>query len=81
MDVGLETDSFEPESHFLFWKPGDRPPVEPDGMAGLLNPVTTLVLNVHLQPSRTSRTGTALGRVCISAKGAGQVPDARKARE
>ena len=51
MDVSLETDSFEPESHFLFWKPGSRPPVEPDGMAWSLKPGDDLVLNVHMQPS------------------------------
>jgi tetratricopeptide (TPR) repeat protein len=51
MDVSLETDSFEPESHFLFWKPGSRPAVEPDGMAWSLKPGDDLVLNVHMQPS------------------------------
>jgi Flp pilus assembly protein TadD len=51
MDVSLESESFEPDSHFLFWKPGTTPWIEPDGMAWRLDPGTDLVLNMHLQPS------------------------------
>lgn len=51
MDVAIESDSFEPDSHFLFWKPGSVPQSEPDGMAWRLEPGTDLVLNMHLQPS------------------------------
>ena len=43
--------TFDPDSHFLFWKPGGTPRVEPDGMAWRLDPGNDLVLNVHLQPS------------------------------
>jgi Flp pilus assembly protein TadD len=49
MDLTIEADTFEPDSHFLFWKPGAPPVVEPDGMALRLDPGTDLVLNVHLQ--------------------------------
>jgi len=51
MDVAIESESFDPESHFLFWKPGTVPWVEPEGMAWRLDPGTDLVLNMHLQPS------------------------------
>jgi hypothetical protein len=51
MDVELESDRFEPDSHFLFWKPGTAAVTEPDGMAWTLDEGTDLVLNLHLQPS------------------------------
>jgi Tfp pilus assembly protein PilF/mono/diheme cytochrome c family protein len=51
MDLTIETDTFDPDSHFLFWKPGGTPWVEPEGMAWRLDPGSDLVLNVHLQPS------------------------------
>jgi Flp pilus assembly protein TadD/mono/diheme cytochrome c family protein len=51
MDVELESDAFEPDSHFLFWKPGTTAVAEPDGMAWALDARTDLVLNLHLQPS------------------------------
>jgi Flp pilus assembly protein TadD len=51
MDLTIETDAFDPDSHFLFWKPGGTPRAEPDGMAWQLDPGSDLVLNVHLQPS------------------------------
>ena len=51
MDLTIDTDTFDPESHFLFWKPGGMPWVEEDGMAWSLSPGNDLVLNVHLQPS------------------------------
>jgi len=51
MDVILESSQFEPDSHFLFWKPGTPPSVEPAGMTWRLDPGTDLILNAHLQPS------------------------------
>jgi Flp pilus assembly protein TadD len=51
MDLELETRGFEPETHFLFWKPGTVYTEEPDGMSWILDPGTDLVLNMHLQPS------------------------------
>ena len=51
MDLTIEADAFDPDSHFLFWKPGSVPSVERDGLAWRLAPGDDLVLNVHLQPS------------------------------
>jgi Flp pilus assembly protein TadD len=53
MDVITETtaNNFDPDSHFLFWKPGSVPRPEPDDMGWKLDPATDLILNLHLQPT------------------------------
>jgi Tfp pilus assembly protein PilF len=51
MDLTFESDTFDPDTHFLFWKPGGGPRVEPEGLAWRLDPGNDLVLNVHLRPS------------------------------
>lgn len=52
MDLANERSLFDPDDgHFLFWKPGSAPYVEPDGLAWRLDPGDALVLNAHLQPS------------------------------
>jgi tetratricopeptide (TPR) repeat protein len=51
MDVELESSRFEPDSHFLSWKPGTAAVSEPDDMAWTIDRDTDLVLNLHLQPS------------------------------
>ena len=51
MDVSTESEGFDPDSHFLFWKPGTLPYEEAPGMAWTLDPRTDLVLNMHLRPS------------------------------
>ena len=52
MDVETESgDEFEPDSHFLFWKPGNAIQPEPAGMSWRLDPGTDLVVNLHLQPT------------------------------
>jgi len=51
MEIRIESQVFDPDSHLLFWKPGTIPYVEPEGMALRLNPGTDLILNTHLQPS------------------------------
>jgi Tfp pilus assembly protein PilF len=51
MEIQIESQTFDPDSHLLFWKPGTIPYVEPDGMALRLDKGTDLVLNTHLQPS------------------------------
>lgn len=51
MDLTIPSDTFDPDSHFLFWKPGAIPWEEPPGMSWRLDPGNDLVLNVHLRPS------------------------------
>jgi Flp pilus assembly protein TadD len=58
MDVATEarSDSFDPDSHFLFWKPGLIPRSEPADMSWRLDPETDLILNLHLLPSGKPET-------------------------
>jgi len=52
MDVATEAGAeFEPDSHFLFWKPGSPAQQTPDDMAWRLNAGDDLIVNLHLQPS------------------------------
>ena len=51
MEIRIDSEVFDPDSHFLFWKPGMVVTNEPDGMALRLDRGTDLVLNAHLQPS------------------------------
>lgn len=52
MDVQTEVSGeFDPDSHFLFWKPGSSPEEEPSDMAWKLDPGSDLIVNLHLQPS------------------------------
>jgi Flp pilus assembly protein TadD len=53
MDITTEAaaNNFDPDSHFLFWKPGSILRPEPDDMSWRLDPGTDLILNLHLQPT------------------------------
>jgi len=51
MEIRIESQLFDPDSHLLFWKPGTVPYVEPEGMGLRLDKGTDLILNTHLQPS------------------------------
>ena len=51
MEIRIESQVFDPDSHLLFWKPGTVPAEEPEGMALRLDRGTDLILNTHLQPS------------------------------
>jgi tetratricopeptide (TPR) repeat protein/mono/diheme cytochrome c family protein len=51
MELQIDSEHFEPDSHFLFLKPGTVVTPFPAGMGLQLNPGTDFVLNVHLQPS------------------------------
>jgi len=51
MDISLEEDTFDPDGHFLSWKPGSSPEVAPVGMAWRAEPGMDLLLNVHMRPS------------------------------
>jgi Flp pilus assembly protein TadD/mono/diheme cytochrome c family protein len=48
MDLTVQHSVFDFDSHFLFWKPGSAPWVEPDGLAWELDPGSDLVLNAHI---------------------------------
>ena len=50
------SDAFDPDSHFLFWKPGTVLEPAPDDMSWRLDPSTDLILNMHLQPSGKEET-------------------------
>ncbi|HWE00293.1 MAG TPA: hypothetical protein VG345_14685, partial [Bryobacteraceae bacterium] len=56
MDLTVEEETFDPDGHFLSWKPGSEPVVEPDGMAWRADPGMSLVLNVHLRPTGKPET-------------------------
>jgi Flp pilus assembly protein TadD/mono/diheme cytochrome c family protein len=45
------SDAFDPDSHFLFWKPGSVLQLEPPDMSWRLDPGTDLILNMHLRPT------------------------------
>jgi tetratricopeptide (TPR) repeat protein len=48
MNVKIVRNVTDFDSHFLFWKPGSTPWVEPDGFAWRLDPGNDLVLNAHM---------------------------------
>jgi tetratricopeptide (TPR) repeat protein/mono/diheme cytochrome c family protein len=48
--------SFDPDGHFLFWKPDTPGLVEPAGMPWRLDPGNDLILNMHLKPSGKAET-------------------------
>jgi len=47
---------FDPDSHFLFWKPDSPALVEPEGMPWRLDPGNDMILNMHLKPSGKPET-------------------------
>jgi len=48
--------TFDPDSHFLFWKPDTPALIEPEGMPWRLDPGNDLILNIHLKPSGKAQT-------------------------
>lgn len=62
MDVMLDAgDRFDPDGHFLEWKPDSTALVEQPGMPWRLDPGNDLVLNEHLKP--TGRTEAVRARI------------------
>jgi Flp pilus assembly protein TadD/mono/diheme cytochrome c family protein len=49
-------DTFDPDSHFLFWKPDTPALIEPKRMPWRLDPGNDLVLNMHLKPTGKPET-------------------------
>lgn len=47
---------FDPDSHFLFWKPDTPVLTEPKDMTWRLDPGNDLILNMHLKPSGKAET-------------------------
>jgi Flp pilus assembly protein TadD len=57
MEILLDAgNTFDPDSHFLFWKPDTPALIEPSGMPWRLDPGNDLVLNIHLKPSGKEET-------------------------
>ena len=78
---GMETvstearsDSFDPDSHFLFWKPGSVIEPEPNEMSWRLDPATDLILNLHLQPSGKEETIQPVIGIYFASRPAGVHP-------
>ncbi len=70
MDVITEAaaNDFDPDSHFLFWKPGSTLRPEPEDMSWRLDPGTDLVVNLHLQPTGKGETVEAEVGLYFAAK-------------
>jgi Flp pilus assembly protein TadD len=57
MEILLDAgNTFDPDSHFLFWKPDTPALIEPEGMPWRLDAGNDLVLNIHLKPSGKAET-------------------------
>jgi tetratricopeptide (TPR) repeat protein len=48
MDLTVQHSVLDFDGHFLFWKPGGAPWVEPNGLSWELDPGADLVLNAHI---------------------------------
>ena len=60
MELELDAgNTFDPDSHFLFWKPDTPVLEEPEGMPWRLDAGNDLILNIHLKPSGKSETISA----------------------
>ncbi len=52
MDIMVDSgENFDPDSHFLFWKPDSTALIEPAAMPWRLDAGDDLVLNMHLKPT------------------------------
>jgi mono/diheme cytochrome c family protein len=52
MELANRRSVFDPDDgHFLFWRPGGAPFVEPDGLAWTLDPGNDLIVNTHMRPT------------------------------
>ena len=57
MEILLDAgNAFDPDSHFLFWKPDTPALVEQEGMPWRLDAGNDLILNIHLKPSGKAET-------------------------
>ena len=66
--------TFDPDSHFLFWKPDSPAIVEPPGMEWRLDAGDDLILNMHLKPTGKPETIQARVGLYFSTKPATSHP-------
>jgi hypothetical protein len=66
--------SFDPDSHFLFWKPDSPALIGPNGMPWRLDPGNDLILNMHLKPTGKPETVQATVGLYFSDKPASAHP-------
>ena len=64
MEIKIESEAFDPDSHFLFWKPGTLPYSEPEGMALRLNAGPTWY-SIFIYNLPESRNGSSQAWGCI----------------
>ncbi len=75
MDLLVDSgEAFDPDSHFLFWKPDSTALVEPAGMPWRLDPGNDLVLNMHLKPTGKVEHINARVGLYFSDKPAAELP-------
>jgi Flp pilus assembly protein TadD/mono/diheme cytochrome c family protein len=75
MDLYVDAgNQFDPDSHFLFWKPDSPSLVEPEGMPWRLDPGNDLILNMHLKPTGKPETVDAEVGLYFAAKPPTQQP-------
>ena len=75
MEISVPSgDSFDPDSHFLFWKPDSLALIEPKEMPWRLDPGNDLVLNMHLKPTGKPETVNATIGLYFADKPATQHP-------
>ncbi len=75
MEIQLDAgNTFDPDSHFLFWKPDTPALEEPEGMPWRLDRGNDLILNMHLKPSGKSELISAQIGLYFSAEPAVEHP-------
>jgi Flp pilus assembly protein TadD len=75
MDINVDSgDNFDPDSHFLFWKPDSTALVEPAGMPWRLDEGNDLVLNLHLKPTGKAESTRAQIALYFTDKPATEFP-------
>lgn len=75
MDVLVDAgETFDPDSHFLYWKSDSSALVEPAALPWRLDPGNDLVLNMHLKPTGKPETVRARVGLYFTANAAKQLP-------
>ena len=75
MDLVVDSgETFDPDSHFLYWKPDSAALIEPPTMPWRLDPGNDLILNMHLKPSGKPETVRARIALYFTPKPATELP-------